>query len=211
MLELDREHYPESLLEIVEAVLLDISCPRGLPLLGFTLSGGCEAAEHRCRAVEIIWQGMLMSAVLSCEEKSPDGLSAGLAQGYSRAHLLLTADTLLTLPFEIAGDGGGIMSTGKLASAAREGLGTLSGGEGKLDWLARWRPQSALLRVIGLEDGGAEKPGLNELSELVQSLELIRWLGPRKSLLEFRDRAAGELSRAAGDRRLLEVRDLLRA
>lgn len=209
--ELDREHYPDSLVEIIEAVLLDVSCPRGVPLLAFALNEAeAEADAEQCyQSAEIIWQGMLMTALLAADKEPSDGLAAGLMESFDTAHLLLAADTLLTLPFEFCGGEGGVGEAGQLAVCARSSLEALDGLGNELEGLGGWHPCEPLLTVLC---PAARQKDIKELSGLISlayASDLIRWLGPRPWLNSMRERALEKAGRQKNKPALAEVRELL--
>jgi hypothetical protein len=207
---LDREHYPDSLLEIIEAVLLDRSCLRGLPLLAFAINRPGTDAEHCYQSAEIIWQGMLLTALLAVEEDDPaDGLVAGLVQGYDKAHLLLAADTLLTLPFEFCTEESGTGRAGRLACCARKVLESVDGLGGELTGLAGWRPLEPLLTELcpGVDQNVITK--LSGLIDLAYASDLIRCLGPRQWLKSMRERALKAVARQNTRPELQDVCSLL--
>ncbi len=187
---LDREHYPDSLLEIIEAVLLDISCPRGLPLLAFALNGARADAEQCYHSAEILWQGMLLTALLADGRNPADGLAAGLTESYDTAHLLLAADTLLTLPFEFCMGEGATSNAARLAGCARKALESVDGLGAEVAGLERWRPFEFLLAELCPAAGQKDIKDLSGLISLAYASDLIRWLGPCPWLTSMRERAA---------------------
>ncbi len=206
---LDRKHYPDSLLEILEAVLLDISCPRGLPLLAFALGGAGAGAEQRSQMAEILWQGLLLTALLAADDDPSDGLAAGLSESYDTAHLLLAADTLLTLPFELCGGKSGADGAGRLAGCARTALDSLVGGGGESTRLGDWRPCEPLLAELCPGAGPEDLKESSALIELAYAGELSRWLGPRSWLKSMREGALKKSGGRGTRPALADVRELL--
>ncbi len=206
---LDREHYPDSLLEIFEAVLLDISCPRGLPLLAFALNGAGADAEQRYQMAEILWQGLLLTALLAADDDPADGLAAGLRESYDTAHLLLAADTLLTLPFELCSGESGADGAGRLAGCARTALDSLVGMGGQPARLGDWRPYEPLLAELCPGAGQSDLKELSALIDLAYAGELSRWLGPRPWLKSMRERALKRSGRRGARPALADVGALL--
>jgi len=106
---LDSSHYPYSLLESMGLVLSAGRTPlRGLPLLVGCLA---EDKKHKPRAsvlvaLESLLRGFLLLAEMGLEENCRPEKAAGraLEKKFSRAHLLLTADTLFTWPLELVAE-----------------------------------------------------------------------------------------------------------
>jgi hypothetical protein len=207
---LDREHYPESLLEIIEAVLLDLSCRRGLPLLAFAINGAGADAEQCYQSAEIVWQGMLLTALLTAEDDPTDGLVAGLAQGYDTAHLLLAADTLLTLPFEFCTGKGDTVKAGQLAGCARRALENFDELGEEQSGLDGWRPLGFLLTELCPAASQSLLSKNSGLIDLAYATDLIRWLGPRPWLISRRDRTLKKSTSQNARPELLEVCSLLK-
>ena len=206
---LDREHYPDSLLEIIEAVLLDISCPRGFPLLAFALNGAGADAERCYQAAEILWQGLLLTALLAADDDPSDGLAAGLTESYDTAHLLLAADTLLTLPFELCSGEIGAAGAGRLAQCARSALDSLEGRGAEPAGLGCWRPYEPLLAELCPGAGQKDLKELSALIDLAYAGELSRWLGPRPWLKPMREQALKKSGKRGTRPALADVRELL--
>ena len=209
---LDRLHYPDSLIEIMEAVLLDQTCPRGLPLLAAAVECSGVDAGERPQAAEVIWQGLLLTALLAVEKRPADGLAAGLAYRFDNAHLLLAADTLLTWPFEfLAREANGPRAVAALSSGARGALSALAAIEGKFSALLEWNPLEALL-AAGCPDkelsSVAGLPGLLRASYLA---DLERWLGSPSWLTGAVVKTRSSLDGETLAPRLDEVRALLMA
>lgn len=207
---LDREHYPDSLIEIIEAVLLDQTSPRGLPLLAAAINRTGPDAGERVQAAEVILQGLLMTAVLAVGKNPSDGLAAGLAESYDSAHLLLAADTLLTWPFEFV-DFAGFPAdkSAELALAGRKSLDELAAlGKGFRDMLD-WQPLQGLLATLCpelAEDSGG--PG-DKLIRLAYLADLRRWLGLPRWLAGAFEQAARDAGGTALGDELNAVRVLL--
>ena len=207
---LDRRHYPDSLIEILEAVLLDQTSPRGLPLLMAAINcSGVDAGEEP-QAAEVLWQGLLLTAILAAGKKPSDGLAAGLSYRFDTARLLLAADTLLTWPYEISAcSGKGQSPVASLASSARQVLTELvSTGEG-MSRLLNWNPLPVILTAGCPGKEPLELDGVPELASAFYLADLVRWLGSPSWL-------AGAVSQANKDARekelsprLEEVRNLL--
>ncbi|MBW7995239.1 MAG: hypothetical protein FVQ81_01460 [Candidatus Glassbacteria bacterium] len=207
---LDRDHYPESLIEIMEAVLLDQGCPRGLPLLAAGLIKSGPDAGEKPQAAEVLWQGLIMTALLAQEEPPVDGLAAGLTERFDSAHLLLAADTMLTWPFEFLT--GGLTepdSSAEMAAACRSALAGLAAADGGFAGLCQWEPLIIMLEPLCRGRDLRTVSGLRELAGAAYLADLSRWLARPDWLAKACDQATSGAGRADLSGGLAEVRALL--
>jgi hypothetical protein len=155
---LDRSHYPPSLLKSMELILNPPRKPvRGLPLLV-----ECLAAEQGSNprgqvpvAAEVLLRGFLLLAEMgldrSCRPETALGQSLG--KHFSQAHLLLTADTMLTWPMElVAGEtdsaGGPLVGIFSRLLGADKVLDGLDSAQPDLEGLLSIQPVEALARAV---------------------------------------------------------------
>ena len=150
-----------------------------------------------------------MTALLVADDDPVDGLAAGLVQGYDTAHLLLAADTLLTLPFEFCAGESGPDRAGRLAGCARKALEGMDGRRDELAGLGGWRPYELLLTELCPGAGQGVISELSGLIYLAYATDLIRWLGPRPWLKSMRERALKTAGRRKTQPALADVRELL--
>jgi hypothetical protein len=207
---LDHAHYPDSLVEIIEAVLLDVTCPRGLPLMASAIECSGVDAGEKPQAAEIVWQGLLLTAILAVGKKPADGLAAGLTYRFDTAHLLLAADTLLTWPFECMAAGGeSVRPVAALSSGSRAALHSLASCGSQFSGLLDWEPLLALLSAGCPDKDLVSVAGLPELLRLSYLMDLERWLGGPSWLTAESGKLGQELAGAELSPRLAEVRELL--
>lgn len=155
---LDCSHYPPSLLKSMELILNPPRKPvRGLPLLVECLAAEQESKprERVLVAVEVLLRGFLLLAEKgldrSCRPETALGRSLG--KDFSRAHLLLTADTLLTWPLElVAGEtdsaGRSLVEIFSRLLGADEVLHRLDSARPDLEGLLSIEPVEALARAV---------------------------------------------------------------
>lgn len=207
---LDRNHYPDSLIEILEAALLDLSSPRGLPLLAAAVGESGADAGDGFQAAEVLWQGLLLTGLMAVGKKPGDGLAAGLAYRFDSAHLLLAADTMLTWPFEFfAQDGETKWQPSTLASGSHAALTALVAVGNKFASLLDWNPLGAFL-AAGCPGRDLEAvDGLAELLRAAYIADLARWLGSPSWIAGAADRAYSALRGLELAPRLEEIRDML--
>lgn len=102
---LDRGHYPRSLLDLLSQALLPPDALRALPLLALAVDRGRSLTPESCplAAAEMFLRGYFLQAELLLTERDRPGggLAAELRKRFTQAQILLAADTLFTLPFEI--------------------------------------------------------------------------------------------------------------
>jgi len=173
---LDRNHYPGELLESLAAVLFPDSALRTLPLLlraeKDRTGGGCELA-----AAEIVFRGFLLLAELGRDPSGriETGLAARLAAKYSEAHLLLTADTLLTWAMELAARGETVSAKHLDRAFGMQGaLGKLDEGGELIEILAAIDPFYALI-ADRPEKTGVPAEALESASRFAWLAELESW------------------------------------
>lgn len=110
---LDREHYPASLYALLRKVLFpEESSLRATALLTAVVSsyrGRPQVEGYIMAAQEMLLRGWLLQSVFAGVklESGNDGLARKISTEHPEALVLLAADTLFTLPFEILSSCGG--------------------------------------------------------------------------------------------------------
>lgn len=207
---LDRDHYPDSLIEILEAALIDSSSPRGMPLLAAAVNESGADAGEGFQAAEVLWQGLLLTGLMAVGKKPGDGLAAGLAYRFDSAHLLLAADTMLTWPFEFfTEDGDSTWQVSALASGSRTALISLAAVGDKFASLLDWDPLAAFLAAGCPGRDPAAVDGLPALLRAACIADLARWLGSPAWLAGAAEQAYSAIRGLELTPRLEEVRDML--
>ena len=155
---LDRSHYPPSLLKSMELILNPPRKPvRGLPLLVECLAAeqGSKPRGQVLVAAEVLLRGFLLLAEMgldrSCRPETALGQSLG--KHFSQAHLLLTADTMLTWPMElVAGEtdssGRSLVEVFSRMLGADKVLHRLDSAPPELEGLLSIEPVEALARAV---------------------------------------------------------------
>ena len=179
---LDREHYPAGLMDSMRETLFPPGALRTLPLLlqsgKSRIDGDCELA-----AAEVVFRGFLLIAELGepRQNRIGTGLATSLAKKYTEAHLLLTADTLLTWAMELAaahGTAGGLRLAAGLAGGfgAEGALGELEAKEDLIETLAGINP---FYMLAGDMTGSVSERGdtLEKAAALAWLAELQSWFG----------------------------------
>ena len=183
---LDCSHYPPSLLKSMELILNPPrKSVRGLPLLVECLAAEQETnpREQVLVAVEVLLRGFLLLAEMgldrSCRPETALGRSLG--KDFSQAHLLLTADTLLTWPMElVAGETGSaeqsLVEVFSRLLGADEVLHRLDSAQPDLEGLLSIEPVEALARAVTAGWGKLEKVA-GTAARWIYVREIESWFG----------------------------------
>jgi len=204
---LDRVHYPETLVNSLEAVLLARQGgSRGVPLLIETLTWGEKRpSANRLVASECMLRGFLLLAEAGLPETEVFEKSLGRKLGaeFSQAQLLLTADTLFTWALEL--------TAGECDSSGKPLPGSLSfsmGIEGSLAGLDRARPTLAGLLDLDPVQGlagsfSAREAGADRVFRLVSRWiflsELSLWFGSQQIVSPEIGKIERKLDRVVGE------------
>jgi len=203
---LDREHYPLSLLESISAVLKAPGAPRGLPLFLQTtaLPAESEFSSRLPVACESMLRAFLLIAQLQIENpgRVEASLCSRLSRKYSRAQLLLTADTLFTWPLELVA-AERVSAGGPLSAVLAETFGVngclagLDSTEAGVAGLMELDPFTELGRALGISD--IETSGAAGLAaRWLYYNELAHWFGPDKLIGRRLEELEAGLSGQAG-------------
>lgn len=182
---LDKEHYPDSLRESMAAVLKAPGAPRGLPLFLHNLdqSGGGDFSSSSLVACECFLRAFLLLAQLGTESNSEirKSLLGRLYEKYSRAQLLLTADTFFTWPIELIAGETVSDSTPLLAALAeafgiRGCLAALDNADSVQEGLLGLDPFTELILALGISDIESNKK-ISSAARWIYYNELKHWFG----------------------------------
>jgi hypothetical protein len=155
-------------------------------------------------ACEALLRAFLLVSQLEIEKKSQTGKSLAdrFSKEYSRAQLLLTADTLFTWPLELVAaekvSGLGPHSVALAQAFGINGcLAALDSAKAGISGLVKLNPFLELLRTLGISDTGSDR----EITPAAQWLyynELKHWFGQDeiigRQLKELEVRTSGLLS-----------------
>ena len=203
---LDREHYPDSLLESTSAVLKAPGAPRGLPFFLQTTALPAESdfSSRLPVACESMLRAFLLIAQLQIENSGrvKASLCSRLSRKYSHAQLLLTADTLFTWPLELVA-AERVSSGGPLSAVLAETFGMsgcmagLDSTEASVAGLMELDPFTELVRALGMSD--IETDGAAGLAaRWLYYNELAHWFGPDKLIRRRLEELEAGLSGQAG-------------
>ena len=179
---LDREHYPVQLIGLLAAALQTGQALRGLPLLLGVISGPTDRQPsiRALSAFECCLRAFLLTAELALEGQGrpAGGVGGKLGEKFTRAQVLLTADTLFTWPLELAAeesslDGKPLSVELAAALGAGGGLAALDQAGGQFEGLLGLEPLDCLCRAWA----GQRAQGFRAAAKWVYLLELSRWFG----------------------------------